>query len=108
MQKTCKMIETLAYGFSSESTRQEPFNEYHVHDRVWKNIALALEGLKMFLHLNRALTLNPIGIMKLGYHFYGKLVADHYHNARMPPEPVIPETPVAQRLGFTLQLENDH
>ena len=30
--KTCKMIETLAHGYSSESTQREPFNEYQ-HDR---------------------------------------------------------------------------
>ena len=56
MQKTFKMTETLAYGYSSESTQQELSNEYQ-HDRVlmvFKNIcilvlrmkvALALEGL---------------------------------------------------------------
>ena len=33
MRKTLKMIETLANGYSSESTHRELFNEYH-HDRV--------------------------------------------------------------------------
>ena len=33
MQKTCNMIETLAHGFSSESTQCELSNEYQ-HDRV--------------------------------------------------------------------------
>ena len=32
MQKNLKMIETLAHGYSSESTQQELFNEYQ-HDR---------------------------------------------------------------------------
>ena len=56
MQKTCKMTETLANGYSSESTRQELSNEYQ-HDRVsmifkkicilmlWTKVASALEGL---------------------------------------------------------------
>ena len=33
MQKTEKITETLAHGYSSESTQQEPSNEYQ-HDRV--------------------------------------------------------------------------
>ena len=33
MQKNWKMTETLAYGYPSESTRQELSNEYQ-HDRV--------------------------------------------------------------------------
>ena len=33
MQKTWKMIETLAYGYSSESTQRELSNEYQ-HNRV--------------------------------------------------------------------------
>ena len=58
MQKSCKMTETLAYGYSSESTQLELSNEYQ-HDRVkmvFKNIcvlvlwtkvpASALEGLR--------------------------------------------------------------
>ena len=56
MQKTWKMTETLANGYSSESTRRELSNEYQ-HDRVlmiftnicifvlWKKVASALEGL---------------------------------------------------------------
>ena len=56
MQKFWKMIENLAYGYSSESTQREPCNEYK-HDRVqmvfknlyihvlWKKVALALDGL---------------------------------------------------------------
>ena len=55
--KTRKMTETLANGYSSESTQRELPNEYQ-HDRVkmifinfcffvhWKKVALALEGLK--------------------------------------------------------------
>ena len=50
------MTETLAYGYSSESTQQEMFNEYQ-HDRVkmvltnicvlmhWMKVASALKGL---------------------------------------------------------------
>ena len=53
------MTETLANGYSSESTQRELSNEYQ-HDRVWmvfKNlcicvlwskVALALEGLKKY------------------------------------------------------------
>ena len=56
MQKTWKMTETLANGYSYESTQWELFNEYH-HDMVsmvfqkiwvfvlWMKVALALEGL---------------------------------------------------------------
>ena len=56
MQKTLKMTETLANGYSSESTQQELSNEYQ-HDRVqmifknlcffllWTKVASALEGL---------------------------------------------------------------
>ena len=33
MQKKLKMIETLAYGYSSESTQQDLSNK-HQHDRV--------------------------------------------------------------------------
>ena len=56
------MIETLAHGYSSESTQRELFNEYQ-HDRVkmvikdfcilvhWKKAALALDGLKPFFLL---------------------------------------------------------
>ena len=51
------MIETLANGYSSESTQRELLNEYQ-YDRVlmvfkdfsvlvlWTNVASALEGLK--------------------------------------------------------------
>ena len=50
------MIETLAHGYSSESTQQELSNEY-LHDRVemvfkhlcilvvWTRVVSALEGL---------------------------------------------------------------
>ena len=34
MQKTWKMTETLAHGYSSESTQRKLFNEYQ-HDRVY-------------------------------------------------------------------------
>ena len=56
MQKTWKMTETLANGYSSESTQRELSNEYQ-DDRVqmifknlcvlvlWKKVASALEGL---------------------------------------------------------------
>ena len=33
MQKNGKITETMAYGYSSESTQRELFNEYQ-HDRV--------------------------------------------------------------------------
>ena len=54
------MTETLANGYSSESTNQELSNEYQ-HDRVsmifkkicilmlWTKVASALEGLKEIL-----------------------------------------------------------
>ena len=57
MQKELKMTETLASGYSSESTPSELSNEYH-QDRVWmvfKNlcalvlwtkVASAVEGLR--------------------------------------------------------------
>ena len=56
--KSWKMNETLAYGYSSESTPQELSNEYQ-HDSVkmvfknllilvrWMKVALALEGLSI-------------------------------------------------------------
>ena len=34
MHKTCQMTETLAIGYSSESTQRDLSNEYQ-HDRVW-------------------------------------------------------------------------
>ena len=60
MQKPRKITETLANGYSSESTRGELSNEYQ-HDKVWmvfKNlcvvvlwtkVASALEGLMSYL-----------------------------------------------------------
>ena len=57
MQKNFKMTETLAHGYSSESTQQKLSNEYQC-DRVqvviknlyflvlWTKVASALEGLK--------------------------------------------------------------
>ena len=56
MQKTWKMIETLAYGYSSESTQQELSNEYNMTGfrqfsnlcvlvLNWTKEASALEGL---------------------------------------------------------------
>ena len=57
MQKTEKYFETLANGYSSESTQRELFYEYQ-HDRVsmvfknicilelWTKVASALEWLK--------------------------------------------------------------
>ena len=59
MQKTLKVIETLAHGYSSESSQRELSNEYQ-HNRVytiyknlcilvlWTKVASALEGLKIF------------------------------------------------------------
>ena len=58
MQKTWKMTETLANGYSYESTQWELSNEYQ-HDRVsmvfknicflvlWMKVASALEGLSL-------------------------------------------------------------
>ena len=58
LQKYWKMTETLANGYSSESTPQELSNEYQ-HDSVWivfqdfciliswTNVASALKGLKI-------------------------------------------------------------
>ena len=58
MQKSWKMTETLANGYSYESTQRELSNEYQ-HDRVWMvfkdicvlvlemKVASALEGLKL-------------------------------------------------------------
>ena len=58
IQKNWKMIETLANGYSSESTQQELSNEYQ-HDRVsmvfqescilvlWTKVVSALEGLNI-------------------------------------------------------------
>ena len=57
--KRCKITETLANGYSSESTRRELSNEYH-DDRVsmvsqescilvlWTKVVSALEGLMIF------------------------------------------------------------
>ena len=59
MQKTLNITETLANGYSSESTQHELSNEYQ-HDNVkmvfknvcifvlWTKVALALEGLAVF------------------------------------------------------------
>ena len=46
MQKTWKMIESLAHGYSSEGTQQELPNEYQQiqHNR-------GLDGFQNFLHL---------------------------------------------------------
>ena len=59
MQKTRKITETLANGYSSESTRRELSNEYKVEDDrvsmvfqescilvLWTKVVSALEGLK--------------------------------------------------------------
>ena len=70
MQKSWKMTETLANGYSSESTQRELLNEYQ-HDRVsmvfkdfsvlvlWTNVASALEGL-----INIYLTFHSLIIYK--------------------------------------------
>ena len=62
MQKSWKMIETLANGYSSESAQQELSNEYQ-DDRVqivfknicvlvlWMKVPSALEGLTLMLLL---------------------------------------------------------
>ena len=62
MQKNWKMTETMANGYSSESTQRELSNEYQ-HDRVymlfnnlrvlvlWMKVALALEGLSDGVHI---------------------------------------------------------
>ena len=62
-KKNKKMIETLANGYSSESTPQELSNEYQ-HDRVWMVpkkvcafvlwtiVASALEGLSRVHHFH--------------------------------------------------------
>ena len=75
MQKTWEMTETLANGYSYESTQRELSNEYQ-HDRVWMffknlcalvlsmNVALALEGLTINIthqieyHLNTSVRRN--------------------------------------------------
>ena len=56
-----KMAETLAHGYSSESTQQELSNEYQ-HDMfqadfknlyiivLWTKVAIVLEGLITFNH----------------------------------------------------------
>ena len=58
------MTETLAHGYSSESTQQELSNEYQ-HDRVsmvsknlcnhvlWAKVAWPLEGLKHWLTIEQ-------------------------------------------------------
>ena len=55
IEKTLKMTETLAHGYSSEATQQKLFNKYQ-HGRVkrffknlcilllWTNVASALEA----------------------------------------------------------------
>ena len=57
MQKNLKITETLANGYSYESTQREHSNEYQ-HDRVrmvfrdifvfvlWRKVGAALEGFK--------------------------------------------------------------
>ena len=68
MENPWEMTETLAYGYSFESTQRELSNEYQ-HDRVqivfknlcllelWMKVASALEGLKETCRNNG---LNPI------------------------------------------------
>ena len=60
MQKSEKMIETLAHGYSSDSTQRELSNEYQ-HDKVkivikncciivlWMKLSSALGGLRTIL-----------------------------------------------------------
>ena len=77
MQKTWKITETLANGYSSESTRRELSNEYQ-HDRVlmiftnicifvlWKKVASALEGLTgNRRHLSFPITWSIVGLFKI-------------------------------------------
>ena len=64
IQKSWKMTETLANGYSSESTHQELSNEYQ-HDMVsmifeeiyilmlWTKVASALEGLTRYKHVRQ-------------------------------------------------------
>ena len=42
-------FETLAHGYSFESTQQELSNEYQ-HDRIWAKIASELEGLSVLVN----------------------------------------------------------
>ena len=63
MRETLKLTETLANGYSYESTRRELSNEYQ-HDRVlmvfekicvfvlWMKVASALEGLTQVKSVN--------------------------------------------------------
>ena len=55
MQKIRKMAETLANGYSSESTQREISNEYQ-HDRVqrvFKNLCILVLWMKVALALER-------------------------------------------------------
>ena len=55
MQKNVQMTETLAYGYSSESTQQGLSNEYQ-HDRVFKNLCIFLLWMKVASALEGLLT----------------------------------------------------
>ena len=53
--KTWKMTETLAHGYSSESTQRDLSNEYQ-HDRVWMffiNLCAIVLWIKVALALDR-------------------------------------------------------
>ena len=51
MQKAWQMMETLAHGYSSESTQQELSNEYQ-HDRVLNVCFAAVYVFVMILYIN--------------------------------------------------------
>ena len=77
--KSWKMTETLAYGYSSESTQQVLFNECQ-HDGVqmvfknlcvlvlWTKVVLALEGLDVSLVLSNQRCAEVTSIKMLSYY----------------------------------------
>ena len=46
MMRKTKLIDTLANGYSSESTQQELSNEYQ-YDRVFKNLCVLVLWMKV-------------------------------------------------------------
>ena len=79
------MTETLANGYSSESTHQELSNEYN-HDRVsmifkkifilklWTKVASALEGLRLTVYTY----ISEVVAAVVGHGVQGQLSADHH------------------------------
>ena len=79
MQKKLKMTETLANGYSSESTQQELSNE-HQHDRVkmtfipflllvhWTKVISASEGLNILKIYTQQEGVWPVTISIQGLH----------------------------------------